>query len=40
MGEPITTYAPNSPGTEDYRALAKEIIEQEGVRSYGKAANE
>lgn len=40
MGEPITAYAPNSPGAEDYRALAKEIIEQEGNEKHGKAANQ
>lgn len=29
MGEPITAYAPTSPGAEDYRKLAQEIIAQE-----------
>ena len=29
MGEPITTYAPSCAGTEDYRALAQEVIHQE-----------
>jgi len=29
MGEPITAYAPNCTGTEDYRALAQEVIRQE-----------
>jgi chromosome partitioning protein len=29
MGEPITTYAPNSSGAEDYRALADELLDQE-----------
>lgn len=29
FGEPITRYAPSSPGAEDYRALAKEILQQE-----------
>lgn len=37
-GMPITTYAPNSPGAEDYRALAKEILAQE-ERQYDQAAN-
>lgn len=40
MGEPITTYAPASSGAEDYRALAKEIVEQEIKGTYGQAANE
>ncbi|MBL8821104.1 MAG: ParA family protein [Planctomycetia bacterium] len=38
MGEPITTYSPNSPGTEDYRSLAKEILAQEEI-VHDKAAN-
>ena len=25
-GEPITSYAPSSPGAEAYRTLAKEVI--------------
>lgn len=29
MGEPITSYAPTSPGAEDYRKLAEEILNQE-----------
>jgi chromosome partitioning protein len=29
MGVPITDYAPNCPGSEDYRALALEVIRQE-----------
>lgn len=38
MGGPITTYAPNSPGTEDYRSLAQELLAPEKVE-YVKAAN-
>jgi len=30
--QPITKYAPSSNGAEDYRALAKEVIKQEGKR--------
>ncbi len=30
MGEPITSYAPASSGAEDYRALAGELMNQEG----------
>ena len=30
FAQPITQYAPHSNGAEDYRALAKEIIAQEG----------
>ena len=37
MGEPITSYAPASSGAEDYRALAIEIMQQEG--SHANAAN-
>jgi hypothetical protein len=35
------SYAPASPGAEDYRCLADEIIRQEGAETptYGKAAN-
>jgi chromosome partitioning protein len=40
MGEPITAYAPGSPGAEDYRALAEEIILQEKQEAYAKAENE
>ena len=39
MGEPITAYAPTSPGAADYRALAAEVIRQEG-EGYGAAAND
>ena len=40
MGEPITTYAPSSSGAQDYRQLAKEIIQQETKKEqYVKAAN-
>ena len=38
MGEPITSYAPTSAGAEDYRALADEIMQQEGG-SHAEAAN-
>jgi cellulose biosynthesis protein BcsQ len=38
MGEPINAFAPNSPGTEDYRSLAKEILAQEEI-AHDKAAN-
>nr|WP_274707237.1 ParA family protein [Corynebacterium curieae] len=30
-GEPITTWAPNSPATQQYRDLAKEVIERSTV---------
>lgn len=40
MGEPITAYAPNSSGAEDYQALAEEIIEQESKGGYQHAANQ
>ena len=40
MGEPITAYAPSSSGAEDYRALANELIRQEGKEGYGQAANQ
>jgi chromosome partitioning protein len=30
MGEPITTYAPQSSGAEDYRRAAAEVMAQEG----------
>ena len=30
-GEPITTWAPNSPATQQYRNLAKEVIERSTV---------
>jgi len=33
MGEPILTYAPTSHGSEDYRALAREVIAQETQHS-------
>jgi chromosome partitioning protein len=29
QGVPITMYAPNSPGAEDFKSLAKELIAQE-----------
>lgn len=32
QGVPITVYAPNSPGAEDFRRLAQEIIEQEVLK--------
>jgi chromosome partitioning protein len=38
MGEPITHYAPQSSGSEDYRSLAREIINQEDAK-HGQAAN-
>ena len=38
MGEPITSYAPTSAGAEDYRALAEELMLQEGGR-HAKVAN-
>ncbi len=28
FGQPITTYDPKSPGAEDYRALAAEVLER------------
>lgn len=40
MGEPITAYAPSSSGAEDYRALAEELLSQEGKEGYGPAANQ
>lgn len=40
MGEPIQAYAPTSSGAEDYRALAAEVIEQEGEGAHGQAAND
>jgi len=40
MGEPITSYSPNSSGAEDYRALATEIIQQEGVENHDQVANQ
>jgi chromosome partitioning protein len=41
MGEPITAYAPQSTGCEDYRQLATELIAKEGkhVEAYEQAAN-
>ena len=30
-GEPITTWAPSSPATQQYRDLAKEVIERSTV---------
>jgi chromosome partitioning protein len=33
MGEPITAYAPTSPGAEDYRRLAQEVISHEEKKS-------
>jgi len=32
FGQPITQYDPKSAGAADYRALAREIMEQEGSR--------
>jgi chromosome partitioning protein len=32
FGQPITAYAPTSTGTQDYRALAQEVLRQEKVR--------
>lgn len=37
MGEPITAYAPASSGAADYRAVAAEVIAQEG-RGYDQTA--
>ena len=40
QGGPITAYATKSPGAEDYRKLADEVIAQESQESsYGQAAN-
>jgi chromosome partitioning protein len=39
VGEPITAYAPASSGAEDYRALAREVTEQEPKEEYGKVRN-
>jgi chromosome partitioning protein len=39
MGDPITAYAPASSGAEDYRALAEEVMAQEGRRTHGPVAN-
>lgn len=41
MGEPITSYAPASAGSDDYRALAEELIAQEEGRGgeHAQAAN-
>jgi chromosome partitioning protein len=39
MGEPITAYAPGSPGAEDYRELAREVICQEGIYAQELSAN-
>jgi chromosome partitioning protein len=39
MGEPITAYAPASPGAEDYRDLAREVICQEGIYAQEISAN-
>ncbi len=30
FGQPITRYEPKSAGADDYRALAREVISQEG----------
>jgi chromosome partitioning protein len=30
FGQPITRYEPKSAGADDYRALAQEVIRQEG----------
>jgi chromosome partitioning protein len=32
VGEPILTYAPTSPGSASYRALAKEVMERVSTR--------
>lgn len=41
QGVPITAYAPNSHGAEDYRKLAEEVIAQEAQEGivYGQVAN-
>ena len=40
MGEPITSYASNSSGAEDYRTLAQELINQESGENHEQAANQ
>ena len=40
MGEPITSYASNSSGAEDYRSLALELINQEARGNHEQAANQ
>jgi len=40
MGEPITSYASNSSGAEDYRSLALELIDQEAGGEHEQAANQ
>lgn len=40
MGMPITEFAPTSPGAEDYRKLAEEIVSQESKEKNEQAANE
>ena len=39
MGTPITGYAPASSGTADYRALAREVMEQEGEAADAQATS-
>jgi chromosome partitioning protein len=39
MGQPITLYAPHSPGAEDYRKLAHEIIAQEDAKNVAEIVN-
>ena len=36
FGCPITNYAPRSPGAEDYRALAAELLQRQGDVPYGQ----
>ena len=38
-GKPVLTYAPRSRGTADYRALAREILEELGLRDEPPAVN-
>jgi chromosome partitioning protein len=33
FGQPITLYAPKTRGTQQYRALAKELMNHDGPRS-------
>ncbi len=40
MGVPISVYAPASSGAADYRALAEEVISQEGGDAYAKSESE
>ncbi len=39
IGKPITEHAPTSPGCEDYRGLAQEIIEREEGSKHANVAN-